>query len=416
MDAVPLGGNLPGVVSALKFTGQILIPDLDHPGVRAVVLIEENQTELLMEGESLGRWSLVDVRADRLIANAFSLALGNEEVTFLADEPVDFAYRGVDEMANVWARYRAMTLPRRMVASRRSRSGTKPSRIGHLRAAMVDNLEMGAGAGIIDTPPVHRATPQPSPPTPDAPKVTPPSPPPAAAAAPAGLPPQVEEEQAISHVPATGSGPQPVEPEVPSLPAEDRHSPPGRGDRPSIPEAVSSGDPADTVHPVESVFKETVPWLTPQKNDIEAEASAAPGPEATYPEGIFVPPADTPADEIEDLAPEDLGPEDSTSPEGDSPPATVPPPPPAAPDTPKRFVVDLGAFEDQEQDRPDVHESFEPALAGAAEKGGIMGAVKAAFVRGRPEHGHEYVVAPGGIGITRHICTECGHISIGTSD
>ncbi|MDH3189685.1 MAG: hypothetical protein OEM39_03475, partial [Acidimicrobiia bacterium] len=60
----------------MKFTGQIRIPDLDHPGVPAVVLIEENQTELLMQGESLGRWSLVDVRADRLIANAFSLALG----------------------------------------------------------------------------------------------------------------------------------------------------------------------------------------------------------------------------------------------------------------------------------------------------------------------------------------------------
>jgi hypothetical protein len=52
-------------------------------------------------------------------------------------------------------------------------------------------------------------------------------------------------------------------------------------------------------------------------------------------------------------------------------------------------------------------------MATAAAKGGIMGAVRSAFVRNRVEHTHVYVEAPGGLGIKRQICAECGHISIG---
>jgi hypothetical protein len=59
----------------------------------------------------------------------------------------------------------------------------------------------------------------------------------------------------------------------------------------------------------------------------------------------------------------------------------------------------------------------DPVLVGAAnEKSGLFGAVRAAFVRNKEPHQHEFVEAPGGIGITRRICTECGYISIGTTD
>jgi hypothetical protein len=39
----------------VKFTGEIRIPDVDHPGVPATSLIEGDQAEVLLEGESLGR-------------------------------------------------------------------------------------------------------------------------------------------------------------------------------------------------------------------------------------------------------------------------------------------------------------------------------------------------------------------------
>ena len=125
----------------MKFTGQVRVPEVDHPGVPATIVIEEGQTEVFLEGESLGRWSLYDVHASRLVSSAFSLDLDGEEITFIADEPVDFAYKGVDHMAGAWARYKSMTMPRRVVAVGRSRRGTIPSRISELRQAMLSNLQ-----------------------------------------------------------------------------------------------------------------------------------------------------------------------------------------------------------------------------------------------------------------------------------
>jgi hypothetical protein len=100
--------------------------------------------------------------------------------------------------------------------------------------------------------------------------------------------------------------------------------------------------------------------------------------------------------------------------------------PSVGPDQP-RYVVDLGAFE-QHQDAAtgepqpttrsngDDDRVLEPAMSASAEKSGIMGAVRSAFVRSRDVHEHEYVSAPGGMGIVRNICAQCGHISIGVSE
>jgi hypothetical protein len=84
--------------------------------------------------------------------------------------------------------------------------------------------------------------------------------------------------------------------------------------------------------------------------------------------------------------------------------------------------------------RPDVvvdldHLHVEPAsleadlellFAGApppeAERSGLLGAVRSAFARNKTSHEHEFVEAPGGIGIVRQICADCGYISIGVSD
>ena len=124
----------------MRFAGQIRMPEVDHPGVPATFLVDENQAEVILEGESLGRWSLFDVQVDRLVSKAFQVDLDGEEITFLADEPVDFAYKGVEHMAEVWARYKTMTIARRLVAVRRSRKGTTPSRLAELREAMLENL------------------------------------------------------------------------------------------------------------------------------------------------------------------------------------------------------------------------------------------------------------------------------------
>jgi hypothetical protein len=82
------------------------------------------------------------------------------------------------------------------------------------------------------------------------------------------------------------------------------------------------------------------------------------------------------------------------------------------PDSSKELVVDLGIYE-TEPPAP----APEPVLASSAkEKAGFMGAVKSAFSRGGRGHEHDFVAAPGGLGITRSICRECGFVSISAND
>jgi hypothetical protein len=92
----------------VRFKGEIRFPDIDHPGVPATFVVEDAHAELVLEDESLGRWSLYDVHARRLISAAFQIDLAGTEITFVADDPIDFAYRGVEHMAKTWAEMEAI--------------------------------------------------------------------------------------------------------------------------------------------------------------------------------------------------------------------------------------------------------------------------------------------------------------------
>jgi hypothetical protein len=91
------------------------------------------------------------------------------------------------------------------------------------------------------------------------------------------------------------------------------------------------------------------------------------------------------------------------------------------------LVVDLGHYEARgrpepppEDEPPAPQPAKQPVLTGAPaappERSGLLGAVRSAFARNKVPHEHEFVEAPGGIGIVRQICAECGYISIGVSD
>jgi hypothetical protein len=101
---------------------------------------------------------------------------------------------------------------------------------------------------------------------------------------------------------------------------------------------------------------------------------------------------------------------------------------------PREVVVDLGNLEAEQaaptlanpaDEEPLIDDMVEPDLellfAGApgpeGERSGLFGAVRSAFARNRGgAHEHQFVEAPGGIGIVRQICAECGYISIGVAD
>ena len=473
----------------MKFTGQVRVPEVDHPGVPATIVVEEGQTEVFLEGESLGRWSLFDVRAARLVSSAFSISLDGEEITFIADEPVDFAYKGVDHMAGVWARYKSMTIPRRVVAVGRSRRGTIPSRIPELREAMLLNLQTaGRGAARLATMDVT-ATP------------------------PAEPSPWTKRIDAYSNVPQPidtepiDSEPVDTEPVGAELVTEPDDEAPGPENVPSAeqpieallvetldetafaPEIESASEPM-SIENMEAGIRAPLrpgPGLIPRKVERpRAEDVSAP----FWPEAWEEPPIEEePYDDLphdadtllrleqlpteateeateevteeateeateevtEEATEEAAGPDvqavESVTEEDhpifadDAPPAPAPAVPggmeetavaesaPAASEElavaaaanqtfSPQMVIDLDHVHVDETAslEPDLELLFAGAPAPEGEKSGLLGAVRSAFARNKTSHEHEFVEAPGGIGIVRQICAECGYISIGVAD
>ena len=336
----------------MKYTGQVKVPEVDHPGVPASFVVEEDHAEVLLDGESLGRWSLYDVQASRLISSAFSVKLGEEEVTFIADDPIEFAYRGVEQMAERWARYKSMTFPRRMFTVARSRRGTTPSRIQELRETMEENLHDPSPAGTL----AEAASSVVSPETPHTPQL---------------------------ELPASGRELRITEPEE-------------RKPRPRL--LPGPGLMAQPVAETERFASE--PELeTPPKAEVEP---------VLFDEEI----RDDTSDVTPEVAKDLIGTSSATDDQGQ----------------PHDRVVDLGEFEDHPttggdetigavpQQEPEPNPEMVLATASARRSAGLLSAVRSAFVRGRESHEHEFVEAPGGIGIIRHICSECGHISISVSD
>ncbi|MEX2652948.1 MAG: hypothetical protein WD473_10970 [Acidimicrobiia bacterium] len=424
----------------MRFTGQVRVPEVDHPGVPATFVVEGDQAEVLLDGESLGRWSLFDVHASRLVSAAFSVSLAGDEITFIADEPVDFAYKGVDHMAESWARYKAMTLPRRMVAVGRSRRGTLPSRVTELRDAMLANLEIQSIAAraqeaedleVAEAAEASVATSYLASPAPTAPPVE------------VSPPPIFEVGETIqTPVEQVETAPPLIEDEVvpPQQPLPMRPGP-GLVARPPISPPLSpevelvdifQPEPADRA-PVEM---EPVEVIEPPPVEMEPVETIEPAPVEMEPVEV-IEPEPVEMEPVEMIEPEPVEPEPV---EIIEPAAIIEPKPvPEAPELvrelldrsghddrdqkPKRLVVDLGAYEVPRAPDPEpvtaTPQNRVPALAAAApvpDRSGIFGAVRAAFVRNKGSHEHEFVEAPGGIGITRYICSECGYISIGVSE
>jgi hypothetical protein len=425
----------------VKFRGELKLPEIDHPGVPVTVLIEGSQTELVVENESLGRWSLYDVHARRLVASAFEIDLDGTEVTFVADDPVDFAYRGVEHMAETWATLKSKRIGSRGIAVRRSRKGTIPGRIDDLKAAMVSNLEAHTAprhlAGEVSMPDTVEERPAGIPsertandwdkrdgpasipvvgsegaaePLGETPSTESPAAGRQLSEEVAGIQRQLEEErfrlaeerakleeerriaeqQEADRIEAYRLEMKRLEAEREALrrQAESAWQGPLETSAPVAepePDVLPVAEPEPEVEPQTQVIPEAEP-------ELETEEEPEPQPEAE-------PEAETPRPGLVDLS--DL--EEKAAQRGAAPTAPVEEPPPPPPSRPAAPV----SAPSRPQPEP------EPAMAGAAkEKSGFMGAVRAAFRTSEKDHEHQFIEAPGGIGITRYVCEECGYVSI----
>ena len=395
------------------------MPEVDHPGIPATIVVEDGLAEVLLEGESLGRWSLYDVHAARLVSSAFSISLDGEEITFIADEPVDFAYKGVEHMAGVWARYKSMTMPRRVVAVGRSRRGTTPSRIPELREAMLSNLRTAGRA----TAPIA-ADPDPSESAERLPLAQ-------RLDAYSNVPAPMEEETAdevddsagqvdVQEL-AGGDTPEPgiTEPEALSPPVTPVPLRPGPG---LIPRQVTRITPVPSSQSTEPLDWEAA-WVEPPEYEDDPYEDLPPDADLVYIEEEAEP---VPVEEQEESIPQ----EDPAPVEGHDPDEV---PGPQGETAPEEVVLDLGRLEgdkrrprapaeggrdpDDDMVEPDLELLFAGAPVPAGERSGLFGAVRSAFARNKGgAHEHQFVEAPGGIGIVRQICADCGYISIGVAD
>ena len=420
----------------MEFAGQIRFPDLDHPGVPVTFLVDDNQAELVLEGETLGRWSLFDVHARRLVASAFEVDLDGQEITFVAEKPMDFAYRGVEHMAQVWARYKAMNLARRMVAVKWSRRGTIASRIDELGEAMVENLERersepdrlaGEPLGGLDLV-------QPAPAT-TAPEETPVVPLESVGTQ------SVEAERLEAHrveAERLEADRLALEEERARL-EEDRsrlaaeREAAEREVAESIASARAEIERLETERAhlarieTEQAERERLGEEQTEKRRLEAEALEvkreelaaleARRTEAERTEAERTEAERTEAERVEAERVEAERVEVELAAASTEPPGMVKErlgtsAEASDDDEVRDLVVDLGEFEvPPSQDEP------EPVFTGADQKSGLRGAVRAAFTRsGGKNHVHDFDEAPAGIGLTRSICSECGFVSISTSD
>lgn len=417
----------------MKFSGELKFPEVDHPGVPVNFIIEGSQAELLVDDESLGRWSLYDVHARRLVASAFQIDLDGTEVTFVADDPIDFAYRGVEHMAETWATLKSRRIATRSIAVRKSRKGTSPGRIEDMKSAMISNLE-----GQTTTRPI---------------------------AGEEAMPDTMAEMEPVPQTLADDvASDQPAETPEAAVAAEQAdHSEEWarlEDERQRLAEArsrfeeerrIAEQREADRIEAYRLEVKRLEAEreaLRRQAEEIGVDAVAdkpdgleddfAPGPEAepafseedqehtgtaleedepehaeSEPEHEEAGPTAEAEEEASDagLVPDDEGPEEEEPAEGEEP---------------EPGVVDLKDLEEPDIPPPEeqalvgptsgpapVTKEPEPALAGASkDRSGLMGAVRAAFRSGTRDHEHRFIEAPGGIGITRYVCEECGYVSI----
>lgn len=400
----------------MKFSGELKFPEIDHPGVPVNFIIEGSQAELTVGGESLGRWSLYDVHARRLVASAFQIDLDGTEVTFVADDPIDFAYRGVEHMAGTWAKIKSKGFATRSLAVRKSRKGTSPSRIEDMKSAMVSNLETVSEprqiAGEVAMPEETAATESPA----LAEDVAAPDAGDEVAAATSAADPEalVEEWDQLARER------QKLAEEREKL-AEDRA-------RFEEERRVADQREADRIE----AYRLEMKRLEAEREALSERAEEmgagdvieTPMPGADFLAGEEVEPAFTePERDEEEASSEEVSESEESQLVEEPEPQLEEEPEPEPDEEPEGSLVDLSDLEEEPEPPPaepepvapgpDAHKEPEPAMAGATrDRGGLMGAVRAAFRSGSRDHEHQFIEAPGGIGITRYVCEECGYVSI----
>lgn len=377
----------------MRFTGRIRLGDVQDADLDVTVEVSDTHVRLVSGDESLGSWCLADVVANRLLANEFELELGDEVLTFLADDQVNFAYGAVQKMAEGWARYHAMNLVRRKRAVASARRNNDPNRLETVRRAFVSAREELRNPVVA-------------------------------------VPPEPEEEETQEIQPAVA--------EVEPPPAEETVAATGPAGGPRFWAKVEQATAAEATED-EAEAGEEMP--SEEETSVEDEAPA-PVPMTNFAGRLprlnalpRRPEKETPAVRvaIEEVrakalepAPTEVEP-DRPDPEPDPEPVSRPPVREAPPEEVRiEEPVELDTTETEPEPVEETNghrDSPHPAAVGSYRDGhhpsettGLRASLKSLLSRSKDPHEHSFVEGTTAVGITRKVCLECGHVSIGVSE
>ncbi|HJR91670.1 MAG TPA: hypothetical protein VJ938_04475 [Acidimicrobiia bacterium] len=433
----------------MRYQGKLTFPDREAADVDVSIDVTETHVRLASGEESLGSWCLADVVAQRVVANEFELDLHGESVTFLADDPVNFAYGAVQGMAEGWARYRSMNPVSRKRAVASARRNSEPSRLADARRVFV-----AAGARLLEeTQPEDELDPVAVTPGADDPVEPVAATVEVAPAEPLETETTVETVETVETVKTveTETSPPPADP-VTSPPPEEE---PTEGELPAAPDAVVTVDePTPPARVVAGKLPRLNTFPAPKPAPAEAIPDAAQDPVepphaprrsrrhrhvATHPDHKEAAVATEVTIETDQPEVIELETSDAEVPATAAGPVEV-----SFPEQPEAAVaaLDLAPGIGEEETAgvrpvsrtawraPDAApEAPEPETPAArpivgpfkdghhpAETTGLRASVKSIFGRSKQDHEHTFVESTTTVGLTRRVCLECGHVSIGLSD
>lgn len=90
----------------MQFKGHLLLPDEPGPGLRVNLDVAEHHLAVESDGGGLGAWPLEVVGVERLHGDLFALTVADEQLQFIADDAISFAYAGVPTIERVSRRPR----------------------------------------------------------------------------------------------------------------------------------------------------------------------------------------------------------------------------------------------------------------------------------------------------------------------
>lgn len=85
----------------MHFKGQLLIPNERGPGLRVDLDVAAHHLALETESGGLGAWPLEVVDVRRLQGDVFAMTVAGEDLHFVADDALSFAYSGVPAITSV---------------------------------------------------------------------------------------------------------------------------------------------------------------------------------------------------------------------------------------------------------------------------------------------------------------------------